>query len=204
VTVPDLRTISGVELIKVGRWNLSTGPWTVTPELLAAAAASHRSGTLPRPIVKLGHVDDRFDGEPALGLVENIALSDDGRTLTGDLVGVPAWLTDIAASAYPRRSIEGVHDLEMADGTLHRFVITAVALLGATRPGIGTLADIQSLYGVAASAGSAVIFRVNPENSALQQNSPTTTRQRVQIRAAASRRRHRRAQAALDLIEGNS
>lgn len=93
----------------------------------------------------------------------------------------------------------------------------AVALLGVTRPGIGTLAtigDIASLYGVAesvaqntdwltsvaASAGTPVTLRFS---AASGPSSTLTPRQRVLIRAAASRRRHRRAQAALDIIERN-
>ncbi|KDQ00246.1 hypothetical protein EN35_00035 [Rhodococcus qingshengii] len=95
----DLRTIPGVELVKTGTWEISTGTWEVTPELLAATKRSHESGAIPKPIVKLGHTDARFDGEPALGWIENLQIRDQGETLVGDLAGVPAWLSTIAASA---------------------------------------------------------------------------------------------------------
>lgn len=211
----DLRTIPGVELVKTGTWDISTGRWKVTPELIAAAVAAHNSGALPKPILKLGHVDERFDGEPALGWVDNLRTADGGNTLVGDFMGCPAWLADIAASAYPNRSVEAVHGLTLPDGTVHPLALTAVALLGVTRPGIGTLATIQdvaALYGVsesvaqntdwltsvAASTGTPVTLRFS---AAAGPGSALTPRQRVHIRAAAARRRHRRAQAALDIID---
>lgn len=191
----DLRTIPGVELVKTGRWEISTGTWEVTPELLAAAKASHDSGTIPRPIIKLGHVDARFDGEPALGYVDNLQIADDGNTLVGDLVGVPAWLATIAASAYPNRSVEAVHDLEY-EGATHPLVLTAVALLGVTKPGISTLtslADVRELFDVAASAGTHVTITLAGKGNELDERT-LTPRQRVMVRAAAARRRHRAAQ----------
>lgn len=200
----DLRTIAGVELVKVGRWQVSTGPWRVTPELLAAAVDAHRDGKLPAPVVKIGHDDERFDGEPALGRVVNLRLADAGRTLVGDFAGVPGWLAEIAASAFPRRSVEAVHDLELSDGTKYPLVLTAVALLGVTRPGITTLADLRDLYGVAASAGTPVRLTEGvsqahtPDPAGVSRPRPTlTAAQRVQLRAAAQRRRHRAATAIL-------
>ncbi|MFG1785685.1 hypothetical protein ACGFIU_24900 [Rhodococcus oryzae] len=203
----DLRTISSVELVKTGTWNISTGTWVVTPELLAAAKAAHDSGTLPKPIIKLGHVDDRFDdGEPALGWVDNLEIRDDGNTLVGDMVGMPAWLATIISSAYPNRSVEAVHDLELPDGTTHALALTAVALLGVTYPGIPTLtslADVRELYDVAASAGTPVTLttRAAERVSTLHTLPP---RQRVLVRAAAARRRHRTAEHLLaTLIQGD-
>lgn len=193
---PDLRTIPGVELVKTGTWKISTGTWNVTPELIAAAKAAHESGTVPKPIVKLGHVDSRFDGEPALGWVDNLEIRDDGHTLVGDLVGVPAWLAAIAASAYPNRSVEAVHDLELPDGTTHALALTAVALLGVTKPGIPaltSLSDVRELYDVAASAGTPVTLttHTSERTSTLHTLPP---RERVIVRVAAARRRHRTAE----------
>lgn len=128
MTVVDLRTIPGVELVKTGTWDISTGQWIVTSELIAAAVAAHNSGALPKPILKLGHVDARFDGEPALGWVDNLRTTDGGNTLVGDFVGCPAWLADIAASAYPNRSVEAVHGLTLPDGTVHPLALTAATV----------------------------------------------------------------------------
>lgn len=189
----ELRTIPGVELVKTGSWDISTGKWNVTRELIAATKASHEDSAIPRPIVKIGHTDERFDGEPALGWIENLRITDGGDTLVGDLAGVPAWLSDIAASAYPRRSVEGVHNLTV-DGTTHPFILTAVALLGVTRPGISTLrslADVRELYNVAASAGTPITITLDGK---ARSTDTLTPRQRVMVRAAAARRRHRAAQ----------
>ncbi|MBM4726056.1 hypothetical protein GS446_05365 [Rhodococcus hoagii] len=192
----DLRTIPGVELVKTGTWEVSTGTWNVTPELLAAAKAAHDSGSVPKPIVKLGHIDSRFDGEPALGWIDNLQITDDGNTLVGDLVGVPAWLASIAASAYPNRSVEAVHDLELSDGTTHALALTAVALLGVTKPGIPaltSLSDVRELYDVAASAGTPVTLTVVHASERTSTLHTLPPRERVRVRVAAARRRRRTA-----------
>jgi len=194
----DLRTLPGVELIRCGTWDLSTGPWTVTPADLAAAVAAHQAGVLRKPVVKIGHLDERFDGEPALGHVDNLTITDGGHTLLGDLVGVPALLADVAAAAFPDRSVEGIQGFTDPSGTSYSFVLTAVALLGATAPGVSTLrslADISQLYAAAAATGRRVIR--------LHTTAPgvTDSRRRVVVRAAAARRRHRRAEILIAAID---
>lgn len=172
IVVPDrpvLRTIPDVELIKVGQWPASTGPWDATPELLAAAVVAAQAPSVSRPVIKLGHVDPRFDGEPAVGWVDDIRLSDDGSTLVGDLKGIPAWLADIMPSAYPNRSIEGSYDFVDQAGTRHDFAITAVALLGVSPPAISSLEsirDVAALYGVAASETPQKGFWIMPKTIA--------------------------------------
>nr|WP_202927138.1 hypothetical protein [Gordonia desulfuricans] len=141
-------------MIKVGTWPASTGEWTVTPEDLQAAVAAVASPSVRRPVLKLGHTDTRFDGEPAVGWVDNMRVSSDGSTLLGDFKGVPAWLADVMASAYPDRSIEGAYKHRDQTGHVHDFALTAVALLGVESPAIGTLESLQDvarLYGVAAA-----------------------------------------------------
>lgn len=164
---PPLVRIPRIELIHTGQWPISTGVWTATATDLQAAVAALDCPAVRRPGLKIGHVDNRFtnptqDGEPLLGYVDNLAVTDDGRTLVGDLAGLPAWLgaTDtngdsVLASAWPDRSIEGVHDFTCQIGHTHPFVLTAVALLGVTAPGVGTLQslqDVATLYGVTATA----------------------------------------------------
>ena len=75
---PVLKTIPNVELIKVGTWPISTGMWTVTSDDLYAAVSALESPAIRRPVLKLGHSDSRFDGEPAVGWVDNLRVSDDG------------------------------------------------------------------------------------------------------------------------------
>lgn len=147
---PAVRTVPNVELVRTGTWDASTGPvtWT-TSDLLSAVAAFDDPG-YTRPVVKLGHVDPRFDGQPTVGRIANPRMSDDQQTLLGDLVGVPTWLADILTEteAYPSRSIEGTFGLETGSGNRHQFALTAVALLGVTAPAVSTLADVATLYGM--------------------------------------------------------
>lgn len=152
---PVLTRIPAVELIHAGRWLISNGEWTVTSGDLYAAVAALDCPAVRRPILKLGHTDPRFDGEPAVGYVDAMAVSANGVQLVGDYAGIPGWLADVLASAYPDRSIEGEYDARCQIGHTHPFVVSAVALLGVTAPGVGTLEslqDIAAVYGVAASA----------------------------------------------------
>lgn len=154
-TVPELSNLPGVQLMRTGQWETSTGRFTFTPDDLAEAVAAQACPAIRKPVLKLGHTDPRFDGEPAVGWVESLAVSDDGHSLDGDYVGMPGWLGPVLASAYPDRSIEGEYRYKCALGHTHPFVVTAVALLGVTEPAIGTLEslqDVAKLYGVAAAS----------------------------------------------------
>lgn len=154
-TGPALVTIPGVELAQAGTWRLSSGETVITREDLAAAVGAQDCPAVRNPVLKLGHTDARFDGQPAVGWISGMGVTDDGETVTGDYRGVPAWLGKVMASAYPDRSIEATRKFRCQIGHTHPMVITAVALLGVTAPGIGTLAslqDVAELYEVAASA----------------------------------------------------
>jgi hypothetical protein len=114
-------------------------------------------------VITLGHPwEGSPTGTPTAGWVDNLALADDGNTLVGDLVGLPAWLTKpdphghtVLAATYPDRSVEATYDFRCQLGHTHPFVVTAVALLGAINPGVGTLSSLQDvgrLYEVAAGS----------------------------------------------------
>jgi hypothetical protein len=144
---PTLVTIPGVELVEAAvDVSTSTGIYTFTAEHLAAAVAAQDDPAVRSPIVKLGHIDPRFDGEPAVGVIRNLRLSANGMTLLGDLVGVPAWLAEILPSAYPSRSIEAWFDYTSTSGTKHPFVLTGLALLGVSAPALQSLEDVRALY----------------------------------------------------------
>jgi hypothetical protein len=159
---PALVSIPGVELVQAGTWRLSTGEAVLTRDDLAEAVSAADCPAIRNPVLKLGHIDSRFDGEPAVGWVGNMALADDGNTITGDFRGMPAWLAAkndtgdrVITSAYPDRSVEATRNFVCQIGHTHPLVITAVALLGVTAPGIGTLdslQDVAALYDVAAAA----------------------------------------------------
>ncbi|MGK9270327.1 hypothetical protein KXR83_04915 [Williamsia muralis] len=177
------RTVRDVELIKVGHWDVSTGPWSPGPADLKSAVAAHAAGVLRKPVIKLGHVDDRFDGEPAFGYVDNLRVTDNGNTLIGDLIGLPAWLADALPLNYPDRSVEALQDVRAADGTTWPLVLTGCALLGATAPGIDSLASLQGL--IAARKVTLPALRTQPATS-------TPDHHLLTIAAARRRRTHRK------------
>lgn len=142
----EVVTIPNVELFAVGTWDASTGTTTITAEDLRSAIAAQDDPAVPTPRLKIGHEENLFNEQPCFGKVINLRLSDDGMTLLGDFAGVPRWLADIMAVAFPGRSIEGFFGLETATDRTHSFVMTACALLGTSLPAVETLEDLQSLF----------------------------------------------------------
>nr|KZL96950.1 hypothetical protein AXX05_15830 [Tsukamurella tyrosinosolvens] len=141
---PALSNVPGVELARTGQWSASTGVSTITRDDLTAAVAAMDCPAVRDPIIKLGHTDPRFDGEPAFGRITNLSVRN-ACSLVGDLTGMPGWLGPILASAYPSRSIEGEWNHRCAVGHVHSFVITGLALLGITEPAIGSLAPLDDI-----------------------------------------------------------
>lgn len=120
---------------------------------MASAVAALDCPAVRRPVLKFGHTGKPGEGDPAIGLIDNLRLTEDGQTLVGDFVGVPAWLAEadsegrsVLASAYPDRSGEWEHNYVCQAGHTHPFVLHAMALLGVVRPGIGTLESLYDLY----------------------------------------------------------
>ncbi len=160
---PAIVTIPNVDILEVGTWATSTGVFTFEQADILAAVAAFDDPGYSRPILKIGHTDPRpgFDGEPCIGRLANPRLSEDGMTLYVDIVGVPGWLGDVMAAAFPRRSIEGVFGHETQTGSKHRFALTALSLLGVQAPAVSTLSDLAALWGldpvaVAASAANSL------------------------------------------------
>ncbi len=161
---PALARVNRVELVHTGSWNAKSGPVTFTPDDLASAVGAFDCPAVRRPVLKFGHDGNHGAGDPAIGWVDNLALDDDGGSLVGDFVGMPAWLAatngdggSVLISAYPDRSIEGEFDYRCQLGHNHPFVVHAVALLGVDRPGVGTLPSLQDLaavYGVELADGT--------------------------------------------------
>lgn len=148
-----LVTLPGVDILATGTWALSSGPATFTADDLENAIDAATCPSVGDPIVKLGHVDPRFDGEPAVGRVTGMKLTSSGQKITADLTLLD-WLGEAASIAYPNRSIEGSRNFVCQQGHVHPFVITGLALLSVTRPGIGVLnsiEDVAALYDVAAA-----------------------------------------------------
>jgi hypothetical protein len=153
-TAPLLTTVPRVELGAVGRWDISNMQgWEPSPDDMASAVAALDCPAVRRPVLKLGHSDG--PGDPAIGYIDNMAVTEDGQVLVGDYAGIPAWLAaedgngqSVLASAYPDRSGEWEHDYVCQLGHTHPFVLHAMALLGVIRPGIGTLQSLHDLYSI--------------------------------------------------------
>lgn len=175
-TAPPLSSWRNVDLIHTGSWAISSGKWDASREDLAAAVAALDCPAVRRPVLKLGH-EVQDTGQPAVGWIDNMHLANQGYTLRGDYVGMPGWLGPILPSAYPDRSVEATYDYRCQLGHTHPFVLTAVALLGVTPPGVGTLKslqDVADLYGVTASASSgvSVVARFNPDQDRWDAGTP--------------------------------
>lgn len=153
----------GIEIARVGNWELASGPLTVTQKMLAdAAERATAAGANFRAPIKLGHTDERFDGEPAMGWLNNLRVEGDGddAVLKGDISGMPEWLAEVEPTAYPDRSVEGLVYGE--DG----FEVTGLALLGVTPPGMSTiksLRDLPAALGVEQPLPIAASFKASGE-----------------------------------------
>lgn len=157
--MPNVQTLRGIELVKVGRWDAKTGVMRTTAQDLASAVEAFKVGVVHRPALKLGHVEPLGEGDPAMGVVDNMRLSPDGQTLIGDFVGVPAKLAEIMPWAYPQRSVEAIYDYRDQQGREWPMVITAIALLGAYGPAVTSLkslADVEELYAARVACDRAV------------------------------------------------
>ena len=139
-------TVKGVELVKAGTWQGLTGPVTLTREDLADALAASQDPEVDHAALKLGHIDPRFDGQPAAGWVERLRLSDDGQTLLGDLVDMPTKLAAIMPSAFRRRSAELRRNVVTPSGRRYRVALSGLALLGVQAPAVKGLADVLTHY----------------------------------------------------------
>jgi hypothetical protein len=167
---------TGIELARVGEFDLSTGKQKFTPKMLRnAAERAQAAGAGYRAPLKLGHTDPRndevaaADGEPAFGWLHNLRTQGDGDTtvLLGDVTGMPDWLAEIAPTAYPDRSIEGY-----ASDEAETLDITALSLLGVTPPGMPTIKtwrDLPQAFGVAASAPKLIAASFTAANDAAPQ-----------------------------------
>lgn len=151
---PLLANVPRVELGAVGTWDISnvTG-WHPSADDFASAVAALGCPAVRRPVLKFGHSGEPGAGDPAIGVIDNMAVTEDGQTLIGDFVGVPGWLAtedgagnSVLSSAYPDRSGEWEHGYVCQLGHTHPFVLHAMALLGVIRPGIGTLESLHDLY----------------------------------------------------------
>lgn len=150
-----LVVVENVPIIKVGyEYQLSSGPYTATFGDIVDFVESQDDPVIKAPRFWLGHPDasGRFprpedSAEPAFGVYANVRLNENGTMAVGDIAGVPAWVADIIATAYPNRSMEGITGYE-TEHTRKKYglVIKDIALLGVVWPGIHCLADLKIAF----------------------------------------------------------
>lgn len=145
-----------VELARPGDWKVAKGDGKFTVQDLRDAADFYTATGGQAVPIKLGHVDDRWDGEPTFGNVRNVRYVEDDRgpVLRGDITDMPEWLAASAPKRWPNRSIEGWRNVDY-EGRTYSLVLTGLAFLGVTPPAvrnIRSLADLQT----ALAASSAV------------------------------------------------
>jgi len=93
--------------------------------------------------LKFGHDADHNDGQPAIGWVSRIFKQ--GNKLLADFVDIPTVVYEaIKARLYRTISVEVLLNAKI-DGQRFDHVLDAVALLGADRPAVGTLSDLNAL-----------------------------------------------------------
>lgn len=150
MTVAELRTLRGVELLRTGAWRPSAGPkiWNVARADLESAAAAFHAGVGPVPVAKVGHTAD--DTQPAVGVLANLRLAPAGDVLLADLVGVDADLADQLGVRWPNRSVEAMLDYTDHTGRTWPLVIEAVALLSGSAPAVKGLKALPEPVAAAA------------------------------------------------------
>lgn len=151
-------TIPGVELVKVGTWGGhalteaaqedkdKNGGVKVTEEMVVAMAEAGQDPEVALAPMKPGHFDDRFDGEPAMGWVRNLRVSEDKTTLLGDLVDIPVPLYPLIKTGYKQRSVEYGLEHTTPSGKTYAAVLTGLALLGTKAPAITSLSEMADVY----------------------------------------------------------
>lgn len=149
--MPELVTIEAVPIVRVGTYDLASGPRTFSEEdLQAAAQAWATDASVKNPRIKIDSLEKAMGldpmshgGEPAFGWADNLRVSANGQELLADF-HVPDFIHAAMQWAYPSLSIEGTPPgWVSATGRSHELVITAVALLGVHWPGVTTLDDFQ-------------------------------------------------------------
>lgn len=140
----------GIELVRVGTWNGRNGEATITEDDLADAVAAYQDQEVDRGRLRFGHSSslnaELGDGAPAYGWLENLKLSDDRRSLIGDLVDIPKQLAGLIGRAYRQRSVELRRNVVTPSGKTYRAALTGLALLGASAPAVKGMEDIVALY----------------------------------------------------------
>lgn len=135
-----------IEIFAVGTWSHQK---FATGDLREIVENFLRLKEVHRPPLKLGHstnqlLEGQSDGDPALGWVEWLRMSNDGRKLLATIEIPPAVDDLIEARLYDNVSVELFFDV-MLEGKRIGTVLRAVALIGADIPAVSDLAALRRL-----------------------------------------------------------
>lgn len=162
IELTEFVTLEHIPVLETGiAYPASTGPFTVTREMLEEVVASQDDPHIKPPRIKIAHADnainddlqelfeqvneERDASKPSLGTLMNLEVDDLG-ILYADYYGLPAWFAAILETAYPARSIEGGHWRNDANNKEYAFMLEAVSFLGVVGPGCTSLEDLQELF----------------------------------------------------------
>lgn len=153
-------TLHDVEILKVGNWaSALSGRVPVTDADIADMVAAAQDPEVDHAPLKIGHIDPRFDGEPALGWLANVRAV--GGTLLADITDVPAKLAATVQAAFRRRSAEIAWAVKTPSGKTYRAALSGLALLGVTPPAVKGLADIMSRYSAPPSESVGAVVTID-------------------------------------------
>lgn len=146
-SLPETKTIEGVEIFAAGTWN---GDHYTVEDLDEMARSFEDTKGAMKPYLKLGHTNKQkiaqADGLPAVGWIDKIRRV--GTKLVADFVNVPKAIYDlIERRAYSRVSSEIYFNIDVM-GRRFGKLLKAVALLGGDTPAVQNLKDIMALYSI--------------------------------------------------------
>jgi hypothetical protein len=135
----------GVQIFAKGKWN---GDEYSTDDLDQMVQAFEENKDHVRPFLKLGHDNDQKllqkEGLPAAGWVERIYR--EGDHLYADFAEIPQKVYQlIERKAYRKVSCEIYCNVQINERK-YKYLVGAVALLGAETPGVMSLDDILAQY----------------------------------------------------------
>lgn len=153
--MPDLNK---QEIFAVGKWN---GIEFSEEDLDDVIANFDRLNDIHHVPLKFGHNDEQeiTDGQPAIGWVSKVYR--EGKKLLADFAHVPTVVAEaIKKKLYRNVSVEILFNVDN-DGKKFNHVLDAVALLGADKPAVSGLADLEALLATRAefSGGHRVMFK---------------------------------------------
>ncbi len=143
------------EIFAVGTWNGIDFSLDDLKDIVENFVSLRDTHKVP---LKFGHDEDHKDGQPAIGWIERVFIK--GNKLFADFADLPTVVFEaIKNKLYRTVSIELLFNVSK-DGTRFNHVLDAVALLGADKPAVSGLADLDALLATrtAFSGGHRVAF----------------------------------------------